>query len=59
MLAAPALPVLVRQAVRKGDQASDLLIDAMLIGKVEAPAFEQLARVVAELGDVSAETRVR
>lgn len=48
-LALVALPILVTQAIRKGDQASDLLIDAMLIGKATAPAFEQLSRTTVQL----------
>ena len=44
-----AIPVLIAQAIRKGNQASDLLIDAMLIRKIDAPAFEQLARATSEL----------
>jgi hypothetical protein len=48
-LAVLALPVLITQAIRKGDQASDLLIDALLIGKADAPAFEQLSRMTTQL----------
>lgn len=42
-------PILLRQAIRKSDAASDLLIDSVLIRRIDAPAFEQLSRTAAEI----------
>jgi hypothetical protein len=50
-LALLVCPVLVNEGIRRADAAGDLLVDALVLDKVNAPAFERITRVADEIAE--------